>query len=98
MRQTIPKSQGKQAYYDARKSTWGDIFPHKSKNKEVERYRPPVDGASVRKGNDIGKRGMNQDGKKIKYSYEKLESEIKSRKKDERRQRRREHRQSLDLD
>lgn len=98
MRLTIPKSQGKQAFYDARKSAWGDMFPHPSKNKEVERYRPPVEGASVRKGNDIGKRGANQDGKKVKYSYEKLESEIKNWKKDERLQRRRERSKSLDLD
>ena len=32
MRMTIPRSQGKQPYYDARKSSWGDIFPHKPKN------------------------------------------------------------------
>jgi ribosomal protein RSM22 (predicted rRNA methylase) len=95
---TIPKSQGKQTYYDARKSTWGDMFPHPSKNKEVERYRPPTEGVSVRKGSDIGKRGINRDGKKTKYSYEKLEKEIKSRKKDERWQRRKERSQSLDLD
>ncbi|KAF8711656.1 Mitochondrial small ribosomal subunit Rsm22, partial [Rhizoctonia solani] len=25
---TIPRSQGKQAYYDARKASWGDAFPH----------------------------------------------------------------------
>lgn len=97
MRLTIPKSQGKQAYYDARKSSWGDIFPHASKNKEVERYRPPVEGASFRKGNDIGKRS-GLDGQKVKHSYEKLESEIKSRKKGDRLQRRREREQSLDLD
>ncbi|KAG9013377.1 37S ribosomal protein S22 [Tulasnella sp. JGI-2019a] len=29
---TIPRSQGKQAYHDARKSSWGDIFPHPPKN------------------------------------------------------------------
>ncbi|MBW0526831.1 hypothetical protein O181_066546, partial [Austropuccinia psidii MF-1] len=27
----IPKSQGKQDYYDARKSFWGDSWPHGSK-------------------------------------------------------------------
>jgi len=97
MRLTIPKSQGKQVYYDARKSAWGDIFPHSSKNKEVERYRPRAEG-SVEKGNVIGKRGVNVGGQKIKHSYEKLESEIKNRKKDERRQRRRERDRSFDLD
>ena len=98
MRLTIPKSQGKQVFYDARKSSWGDIFPHSSKNKEVERYRPSVEGSTIKKGNDIGKRGANTVDGKIKYSYEKLESDIKNRKKDERRQRRRERSHSSDLD
>ncbi|GAA5892924.1 tRNA methyltransferase RSM22 [Sporobolomyces salmoneus] len=31
-RHTIPKSQGRQEYYDARKSAWGDLFPHAPKN------------------------------------------------------------------
>jgi len=31
-RHTIPKSQGKQPYYDARKAKWGDSFPWESKN------------------------------------------------------------------
>ncbi|BGP39048.1 37S ribosomal protein S22 [Rhodotorula kratochvilovae] len=31
-RHTIPKSQGRQAYYDARKASWGDSFPHAPKN------------------------------------------------------------------
>ncbi|GAA5927550.1 tRNA methyltransferase RSM22 [Sporobolomyces koalae] len=31
-RHTIPKSQGRQEYYDARKSAWGDQFPHAPKN------------------------------------------------------------------
>ena len=98
MRVTIPKSQGKQEYYDARKSAWGDIFPHPSKNKEVERHRPPVEGTSIKKGNDVGKRGSKLHRQGMKHSYEKLEDEIKSRKKDERRQRRREHTLSLDTD
>ncbi|KAG1048462.1 hypothetical protein G6F43_009146 [Rhizopus delemar] len=33
----IPKSQGKVPYRDARKATWGDLFPHESKNKVVTR-------------------------------------------------------------
>lgn len=37
MRLTIPKSQGKQPYYDARKSSWGDLFPHPPKNAPQER-------------------------------------------------------------
>ncbi|KAK4055721.1 37S ribosomal protein S22 [Microbotryomycetes sp. JL201] len=31
-RHTIPKSQGRQPYYDARKVAWGDTFPHAPKN------------------------------------------------------------------
>jgi len=98
MRLTIPKSQGKQVYYDARKSALGDIFPHQPKNREVERYRPPFEGTTIKKGNDIGKHGANVDSRKIEYSYEKLEKDIKNRKKDERRQRRRERSHSFDLD
>lgn len=36
---TIPKSQGKQAYSDARKSTWGDAFPHLSKHGSAVREK-----------------------------------------------------------
>ncbi|KAI8093636.1 mitochondrial small ribosomal subunit Rsm22-domain-containing protein [Halteromyces radiatus] len=36
-RMVIPKSQGKVPYRDARKSAWGDAFPHGSKNKIVTR-------------------------------------------------------------
>ena len=97
MRMTIPKSQGKQVYYDARKSAWGDIFPHPSKNKEVERFQPPVKSSAIKKGNDIGKRGNNMNGREVKYSYKKLEGDIKNWKKDERRQRReRSHSSGLD--
>jgi ribosomal protein RSM22 (predicted rRNA methylase) len=56
MRLTITKSQGKQAYYDARKSKWGDIFPHPPKNRALVRFEPD----SYKKpssGEDIGKRG-----------------------------------------
>lgn len=31
----IPKSQGKQIYYDARKSKWGDLWPHPPKNTPI---------------------------------------------------------------
>lgn len=36
-RMTIPKSQGKIPYHDARKAAWGDLFPHNSKNKVITR-------------------------------------------------------------
>mgnify|MGYP002805303548 CR=1 FL=1 len=32
-RHTVPKSQGRQIYYDARKARWGDTFPHEPKVK-----------------------------------------------------------------
>lgn len=41
MRMTFTRSQSKQIYHDARKSKWGDIFPHISKNKPVIRYTAP---------------------------------------------------------
>lgn len=49
LRMTIPKSQGKQPFYDARKSSWGDIFPHDPKNPPQERYKPGKDGKSFKK-------------------------------------------------
>ena len=58
MRLTIPKSQGKQPFYDARKSAWGDIFPHLPKNKPQERHQPKSrgNGEPAPCGDDIGKR------------------------------------------
>ncbi|KDR85631.1 hypothetical protein GALMADRAFT_84637 [Galerina marginata CBS 339.88] len=57
MRLTIPKSQGKQPFYDARKSSWGDIFPHAPKNAPLERNLPKKKGqAGASTGSDIGKR------------------------------------------
>jgi len=81
MRMTIPKSQGKQPYYDARKSGWGDIFPHEPKNAPQERYQPTrakTSGEALHtKGEDIGKR-------KKAYpqaaSYIKLSNELKEQK------------------
>ncbi|KIL01021.1 hypothetical protein PAXRUDRAFT_821028 [Paxillus rubicundulus Ve08.2h10] len=70
MRLTIPKSQGKQAFYDARKSSWGDIFPHPPKNKPIERFQP-LQAASKSgvvpeetEGSHIGKRSKGRDKKK----------------------------------
>jgi ribosomal protein RSM22 (predicted rRNA methylase) len=57
MRITIPKSQGKQVFYDARKSSWGDIFPHSPKNAPLERHQPKLKRReSATTGGDIGKR------------------------------------------
>ncbi|KAH9050521.1 Rsm22-domain-containing protein [Lactarius hengduanensis] len=38
LRMTVPKSQGNQPYYDARKSAWGDTFPHEPKNPPQVRF------------------------------------------------------------
>lgn len=35
----VARSHGKQAFYDARKSAWGDLFPHKPKSKLEVRTR-----------------------------------------------------------
>ncbi|KAI9027193.1 mitochondrial small ribosomal subunit Rsm22-domain-containing protein [Phycomyces nitens] len=43
-RTSIPKSQGKIPYRDARKSMWGDLFPHPSKTKMVTRMSEGVVG------------------------------------------------------
>lgn len=38
-RMIIPKSQGNIPYRDARKSAWGDLFPHAPKNPAVVRIK-----------------------------------------------------------
>lgn len=38
-RRRYPKSGGKQTYYDARRTAWGDIFPHEPKGKVEVRDR-----------------------------------------------------------
>lgn len=89
MRHTIPKSQGKQAYYDARKSEWGDSFPHAPKNAPQERYTPTRDSrkATPVKGGDIGKRGVDVTWDKGKHSYSNVAEQVKERKKQIRRER-----------
>ncbi|SNX84189.1 uncharacterized protein MEPE_02897 [Melanopsichium pennsylvanicum] len=39
---TISKASGKQAYQDARKSKWGDLFPHPSRSKSVVKVLNPL--------------------------------------------------------
>lgn len=74
MRMTIPRSQGKQPYYDARKSGWGDIFPHLPKNPAQERDlapklkenpRSPTNDQTSKKGN----RGVPGHDKKSKKQH-----------------------------
>lgn len=93
IRMTVPRSQGKQPYYDARKSQWGDIFPHPPKNAPQERgqYKKKSDdddGPASLAGNDIGKRkGRFEDdttGKKAdKAAYAALKNELKDKRKAE---------------
>lgn len=91
MRMTIPKSQGKQPYYDARKSHWGDIFPHEPKNPPQVRYQPVSTkrqgSKSPTSGANIGKWGTKSDTAPS-TSYNRLADEIKSRKKELRKLRR----------
>ncbi|RDB29432.1 Rsm22-cox11 tandem protein 2, mitochondrial [Hypsizygus marmoreus] len=90
MRLTIPRSQGKQEYYDARKSSWGDLFPHPPKNPPQERYQPlrakREGGTTATKGSDIGKRG-DSDKKKDRPSYETLSKGLREKRKKSRRDR-----------
>lgn len=91
MRMTIPKSQGKQPFYDARKSNWGDIFPHDPKNAPQERYQPKRAGDTKTvplKGGDIGKRSQGRSQKKAKASYAGLLDDLKEGKRKRRRERR----------
>ncbi len=92
MRLTVPRSQGKQPYYDARKSSWGDLFPHPPKNEPQDRYqakRAKVDGPVLR-GSDIGKGNVkgqknelqkkNQNPEKVRIEEIQKEQNIKRRK------------------
>ncbi|KAF9531847.1 mitochondrial small ribosomal subunit Rsm22-domain-containing protein [Crepidotus variabilis] len=81
MRMTIPKSQGKQPYYDARKSSWGDIFPHEPKNPPQERYQPKTSKKGVvPTGDDIGKR-KELHRRRERATYENLADNLRENKK-----------------
>lgn len=82
MRMTIPKSQGKQAFYDARKSSWGDIFPHPPKNKPQERHHVIKPGSINVAGSDIGKR--QSVGKQEKTTYEGIAKSLREARKSKR--------------
>ncbi|KAG8731298.1 37S ribosomal protein S22 [Ceratobasidium sp. 428] len=82
---TIPKSQGKQAYYDARKANWGDAFPHaprippQIRTRGIRRLGPfvPNDEAGkedeTRQTKDRGR--PNGKGSREARSYEDIDSE-----------------------
>jgi ribosomal protein RSM22 (predicted rRNA methylase) len=79
MRLTIPKSQGKQPFYDARKSSWGDIFPHPPKNRALERFMP-VNYKKRSSGEDIGKRRDSHKNRE-RLSYEAVADSIREKRK-----------------
>ncbi|PPQ76992.1 hypothetical protein CVT25_014809 [Psilocybe cyanescens] len=85
MRVTIPKSQGKQPFYDARKSSWGDIFPHMPKNTPLERQQPRMKRGNRGVGGDIGKR---KDSFKVreKQSYGEIALSVREKKKQSKQQ------------
>ncbi|CAK5280377.1 unnamed protein product [Mycena citricolor] len=87
MRMTIPKSQGKQPFYDARKSGWGDIFPHPPKNPPQIRVQfERVKGKEVPvKHSDIGKRGNKNQATDADYG--KIAIDLKAERKAEKRRR-----------
>lgn len=53
-RHIIPRSQGKQHYYDARKAKWGDAFPWESKNGPDVRKRGSVSSGTSSRGKHVG--------------------------------------------
>ncbi|KAH9451237.1 hypothetical protein Pst134EB_018725 [Puccinia striiformis f. sp. tritici] len=57
---TVPKSQGKQAYYDARKSFWGDSWPHGSKKTPIVKV---LKGRNVSRGDRRRKKKSFQSSK-----------------------------------
>ncbi|KAI0348145.1 Rsm22-domain-containing protein [Trametopsis cervina] len=80
MRMTIPKSQGKQPFYDARKSSWGDIFPHEPKNRPHEKFSPQHEGENPSpKDRDRPARSRHDD--KRHKSYTRLAEDLNEHKK-----------------
>lgn len=87
MRMTIPKSQGKQPFYDARKSEWGDLFPHEPKNKpQVRKVLRP--GQTTGEGQDIGKR-KRRGPKSTAANYSEMSEDIREKRRGQRRSQRR---------
>ncbi|EKM61456.1 uncharacterized protein PHACADRAFT_248077 [Phanerochaete carnosa HHB-10118-sp] len=83
MRMTVPKSQGKQPFYDARKSSWGDIFPHDPKNPPQVRFTPEMAGRRPAPGNQPKNTATS------KHSYAQLVDELRQKQSRIRRERRR---------
>ncbi|PSS29720.1 hypothetical protein PHLCEN_2v2868 [Hermanssonia centrifuga] len=89
MRMTIPKSQGKQPFYDARKSNWGDIFPHDPKNPAQVRYEPKQLLKPTSKDHDADKGSKSE--QKVKHSYAKVAADLKQETRRIRKERKRLH-------
>ncbi|KAJ9476372.1 putative S-adenosyl-L-methionine-dependent RNA methyltransferase RSM22, mitochondrial [Pseudozyma hubeiensis] len=53
---TISKASGKQAYQDARKAKWGDLFPHPSRSRSVVKVLNPLTAAEMQseEGEELG--------------------------------------------
>lgn len=87
MRLTIPKSQGKQPYYDARKSSWGDIFPHPPKNAPQERVVVHSSSGKVKEvqRDHIGKSRPERLPVEGKRMYDMVKPSVREAKKDHRR-------------
>ncbi|GAA5869841.1 hypothetical protein JCM1840_007651 [Sporobolomyces johnsonii] len=78
-RHTIPKSQGRQEYYDARKSAWGDSFPHAPKNGPQPSPWTTPSGFSESGSNptdDVTGKPMNKFGGNVKTRTKKAEREF----------------------
>ncbi|KAJ3532591.1 hypothetical protein NMY22_g7683 [Coprinellus aureogranulatus] len=83
MRLTIPKSQGKQPYYDARKSSWGDLFPHPPKNAPQERIVIQNKSGKIKaiEREHIGKSRRPEETKSM---YDMVKTSVREAKKDKR--------------
>ncbi|GAC99560.1 hypothetical protein PHSY_007162 [Pseudozyma hubeiensis SY62] len=53
---TISKASGKQAYQDARKAKWGDLFPHPSRSRSVVKVLNPLTAVEMQseEGEEVG--------------------------------------------
>lgn len=87
MRMIYPRSQGKQIYYDARKSTWGDVFPHDPKSSPQLRYRATSRKPARHSGETHGSRKAKANGTEDRPSYTSIISDIEKSKKDKRKDR-----------
>ncbi|KAG0046662.1 37S ribosomal protein S22 [Gryganskiella cystojenkinii] len=87
----IPKSQGKIQYRDARKSAWGDLFPHQPKNKPVRKESVqmeggPGEGDEQQSEGDVKDEGGYKRRRPLDISAEKLLKRMKQKEKKQSRQ------------